>query len=375
MPFGPDGTKLPRDKAMLGEPPGESSGGVRLAGLGSGRIVNMSWNLMTALTLNLFRGLAAMLLFSRVAIGDHHTKDHILEKYLQAIQSMETSYAQVQGVGTQFWKSLDETSRRRPTTHQIEFARDGDGRKVVETLVRVGTDSPSDVRKDIRVSVSNADYVFVLNQEEGGPYVIINVGPISEEDTMAAPRGFFDKYVMAPYSAFAQPISAILTEPSFEFRLREVSTVEIEGRDLVRIDFEFRLAEDFPVVPASLLVDPAAQWALHSYEGWFGSQQDRIRAGTVEYGPPIEGVPVPRRVTYQHSDHSEVFEIEQIALGRSTPARTFTLTAFGLPEVMDPPRASRGFSGAYWLFGLALLFLTIALILRYVGTRFERTSR
>ena len=92
---------------------------------------------------------------------------------------------------------------------------------------------------------------------------------------------------------------------------------------------------------------------------------------TAEYGDDRGGIPVPKRVQYVEPEGSErkieTFVFDKIDLGTKTPANEFTLAYYKLPDVLAPPADPARSYASYWIFGLSILALVAALLLRRRG--------
>lgn len=294
---------------------------------------------------------------------DEALRARVLAEYPAALARLEAAFARVHGSGTRVEVRLDAADDDgQGVTTSDSFAVDRDHKK----LVRVREEDDSRKTDFERVSCANPNYSFILTRSSRpDPRIVTSLGgagDVPEEIT-----DFAQRYLAAPYSVFQwEPISKVFADPTFA--LESVRDVSDGGRNLLRIEFTYRPDQEYPAIPAWILVSPDEGWVLRQFEGGFGRNSDILRAGVVEYEVNPKGdIPIPRRVTFTHPTYRYSFDFERFAFG-PTPEREFTLNDFGLPEVgTTAPRD--GWPTAYWLFGLAAVAFATSLVLRHTSRR------
>lgn len=220
----------------------------------------------------------------------------------------------------------------------------------------------------------NDRYMFVVGRARGATdYGIAFLEPMGATLTPEA-RGVVEgtseevkNSLYAPVYLLGQPLATWIRDPAFH--VQSVEAEDMEG--LVRVEFEYRKRPDDPtekeerIAPGSLVLDPANHWSLRAYRAgkWWG-----VIEGTLEYGPPVDGLLSVRRRTERLLGNDKT-SVERTFLTstltrRAAAPEEFTLTAFGLPE--PNPRAGL-LETRLWLIGLGLLFGLAAIAMRRRG--------
>lgn len=292
--------------------------------------------------------------------ADQASLNRVRSEYREALTRLESLYPQAQAT-IRFEERKPDKLNQKSTRSTISLLSVGHYSREIITEV-------DDAQRSEIVYVTNPNHSFRLTREaQGQPYVIQAMEDDGERSADQYGRQHFSTVIGAAYSAFGRPMSRIMSLPTF--RMIDASVESDGSRDLLKIDFEFRPGEGFPIVPAWILVDPAQGWAMQRYEGLFGSKRDRPRTGAVEYGPPVGGRPVAKRFTYNSASGNDIYEVERISFDVRLDERDFTLSEFGLPEVGEPPVAERSVPMNMMLVGLGLLAVVAAIVLRYLARR------
>ena len=162
-----------------------------------------------------------------------------------------------------------------------------------------------------------------------------------------------------------------------EFSLKGISAETREGRDLVKVEFEYAAPKDKPRVPSLAgwaLYDPVRYWVLAAFDvqqTWTApAGQTGRRAVTYEFQDTPDGYPIPKRIVVHASSNPRdgSFQTENTYdfdfREGEVPESDFTLSAFGLPEPkgMAPPKSSRWY----------LWFIAGGVICLGVGAFFRR---
>lgn len=301
--------------------------------------------------------------------------DAILADYAAALRKMEGFYSHIHAVGT-LVKTFHKPGGDTRQTVEIEFWRDG-----VNQLSREVSDPGTGAAREW-IEGSNAEYRFsIVRESPDRPFTIeqfvpasaSGAGSVAEYPAPWKPDATFATgFPAAAYSAFDMAMSRIVSSPSF--RLRRAT--RDEDGDVVRMDFDFKPDQDYPIVRASVLLQPSTGWGVRSYEGGFGASGQVKRSGTVEYGPPADGVPIPRRAVREHPSYKYEFAIQfvnPIEPGSAPPSR-FRLSGYGLPEVGGEPAEGGWGRPAYWFLALGAALLAAAGAAIYLQSRRRQPS-
>jgi hypothetical protein len=294
----------------------------------------------------------------------------ILADYVEALRKMETFYAHIYARGS-LTKIFHKPEGEIRQDVEIEFWCDG-----VNHLTReVSKDADETLRE--RLQGSNRDYRFVIVRDTlDRSFVIDDFIPAStsvSESVAEYPAPwkpdttFATGFPAAAYSVFDMAMSRIIASPSFKLR-RAVR----EGNDnLVRFEFSFRPDRDYPVVQASVLLQPSLGWAVRSYEGGFGTDGKVKRSGTVDYGHSIGGIPIPKLVTRDHPSYHYEFVFESLESTRpgAELASRFRLSGYGLPEVGEAAVEEGWGRWPSWLIATGVALLLVAAGMAYVHHR------
>jgi hypothetical protein len=304
------------------------------------------------------------LLVPHQAVADEALKRRLLEEALRAWAAYQDSADMLEGtfLEEETYKGVNKPPTGRRATLVVR------GPLVKAVQVDLGDEGRE------KAGAINDRYIFVVSRAKGATdYGLAFLEPIGETPTPEVRKvveGTIEEIknsLYAPVYLLGQPLATWLRDPAFH-----VKSVEPEGPEgLVRVDFEYRKKPDDPtekeerIAPGSLVLDPASHWSLRSYRAgkWWGQIE-----GTLEYGPPVDGLLFVRQRTERLLGNDKT-SMERIVRTETLSRRAastdeFTLTAFGLPE--PNPRAGL-LEARLWLIGLAVLFGLAALALRRRG--------
>jgi hypothetical protein len=116
-----------------------------------------------------------------------------------------------------------------------------------------------------------------------------------------------------------------------------VSAVQQEGKSYLKIAFDFKNGKFRTLQNTAgwVLVAPEERWVNHEYEF---TDLRNVFHGRVEYAPPQDGFPVPKRVVVTHSlagqqqpSGIDTYEFNELHFG-DVPDDSFQISAFGLAE-------------------------------------------
>ena len=155
-----------------------------------------------------------------------------------------------------------------------------------------------------------------------------------------------------------------MTQPGY--RVISAERLVKDGRDLIEVEFE--VGAKAPKDRIVIVFDPQADWVIRSSEFRSGNAS-RLRIVTdVEYGPPRDDVPLPRRVISRDgSGSSSVCEFVDWSF-EPTPAAEFTMPYYGLPDLVSKVEKRRN-KLPYWLAGGAVASLLLTLVFRRLSAR------
>jgi tetratricopeptide (TPR) repeat protein len=263
-------------------------------------------------------------------------------------------------------------SEAPPEWKRLETAVGGwDVRDQVDIFSRFGeTKTAARLRFDARVSVmrfeshpisstfrfvdprtvtiigSNAEYDFVLDKDPNESFRITEYTPGNGDNRSA---NQWSDLLDTGYELVAEDLDGYRLPAliaGIGGQLKSVTSVQVDGKTMVRLDFDRLFEHSHKPYPGWAIVDPSFHWAVKSYEVNYG---DRIDTGTVEYRAEITNVAFPRRILDQELNplrilrHSRKFDF-QMPRPSDASAREFMLEDFGLkaPSSAVHPRGLSG---------------------------------
>ena len=198
--------------------------------------------------------------------------------------------------------------------------------------------------------------------------------------------GWLIEYVNAPFSlsAIYQPLSRIISKDGFS--IQHIAEVRQQDETVLKLDVRlkegtWKIADGTkpsPEYDGWIIVAPEKKWVVKAYE--IGHGDSGLR-GHVDYVDSQDGYPLPARVFVEAFDRQSGkpkfrhdFHFDDLRLV-NPPDSEFRLTAFGLPELRPPEITPSRFAnrGVFWLFGAAIVSLSIAVILKCQGRLLRRT--
>ena len=200
----------------------------------------------------------------------------------------------------------------------------------------------------------NSRYEFELSRlDAGSPWVLARWKPISsaEPHSTALANSAIDLWTHpALQFMFAEDQLPRLIKQA-EFTVHAVTPVSLGERQLVKVKFVYRPKKiDSPKPRPNdgwVLLDPDRYWVIQKYEistVWVGEGTSGKSSwvGTNEYEDGVGGLPIPKRVVRRlkevdrgkavDMEHREEFKIVE----GDVPESEFFLSAFGLPEPVEP---------------------------------------
>jgi hypothetical protein len=233
-------------------------------------------------------------------------------------------------------------------TVRTETSQVGRNTITVTTLI-------NDAEKDrpvTTVNCSNEDYHFLLKRDGAdSPFVLMKYG--SEKPRDDAPVTTLAMYA---YDVLRQIADAAEGRKGYELKLvrwddrKQLLNVHLAVTTTIQNRGTTTQEHD-------IWLDPNDHWRVAERILSTPTSVTRI---TIGYGPPIDGLPYPNRITEtvtpQGSSDAPAFQIRsELKTGqtRKTPS-DFRLSAFGLPEPVDSPHERR--VPSYVWFGTAAAF-------------------
>ena len=289
------------------------------------------------------------------------------EEFPEANSQLAAFFATVQGSG-----NLESTAGDRTIVYRVDFAVDGNSRKVYLDALTQFVMSPSgppveSKRESQRVYCIAPDVKFSLfRANKDQPFILSEFGDEGPEESVSI---YLDRYLMAPHAIFGISMAKIMADPTF--KVRSVDTVREGEEDYLKISFDFA-PKTFIFRSGWVVVSPRDGWAIVKADCQMGDKPEKRLVCDVEYGERTGGVRYPKRVSYTlPGPRHSVFEFSKI-VAEPTAANEFTLAAHGLPDLTRPAVGGARSSTRYWLFLLAFLALAIAVAMKYGAGRLRR---
>jgi hypothetical protein len=240
------------------------------------------------------------------------------------------------------------------------------------------------------VSGYNDKYAFSLKKAtEGGEYAVESLQPIRRPEDV--PGNSLVRKMLRPvlWVPYAIPFSIDRMVSSPRFMVRAISPVSRNGKDMLRIEFDWpndpsrkkpTRGKDTGGFEGFILVSPQEKWVLYEFECRQKSGAGRSGwRGSADYQGTVDGFPIPKRVAHQVLKLPEGDVVSSYAYDfldfrfADVPDNEFTLARFGVPEsVLEPAKVARNGRLGYWLAGLAVLAVLLAVCLKIVSSRAAR---
>ena len=319
----------------------------------------------------------------------------------KAHADLESAYANVRGSG-EF--RIEGIGDKNPTVRlfSVEFARKPGNSKYFATGSWV-TETTTNIKKQIPdVAVcSTPSASFRVQRKPGDTAFSITHLDDPSAKNQAMPSVVVP-FLNAPYTLTGRPLSEHFSNP--EFSVTSAEEIWSHNRKMVNFNFHSK-SEPKSKSPSAralsdgwVLVSPQEKWAVYQYEAHFRSANGRssqvFDALAVDYGDAIQGIPIPKLVTYKRIHKStDGKKVKKTTDGRIVhdgdvtnlqtlrvdhldfelePDESFTLASFGLPELEKPKSGFRRGTLTLQLFAVAGASLVVAVMLRYLAWRRHR---
>ncbi len=285
---------------------------------------------------------------------DASLRKRVLAEYPQALERIEAKYGRAQGV-----VHLERVSV--PPKYVITIPREERPGTEIQDLAfmsrlpemaRVVAQLPDSKLNDEFVTCFNARYGFRLAKGKGQSALAVkSVDPDREEEVSDAFR-FLMPYLGAPYSVMHLRLPRYVSLPTF--RIVDVSPVSSGGNRLVRITFDLSLRVNEKNTSGGyegwFVVSPDERWVVREYE--YRPKKGKVKwTGSVEYQGGSDDYPFLKRVTTKSAlldgtdSVTETYDFREFRFAE-VPENEFTLSAFGMPELLDPPGGEKAGSAS-----------------------------
>lgn len=230
-----------------------------------------------------------------------------------------------------------------------------------------GGASRGNAEPKVAVCVGDASSFRVRWPAGGGPPVLSSfqvggaAGDVQRYDQMVG------MYIKCTYRPWNLSDRYFFPEPSFV--VGRVIPVVKDGLSLAHVEFEIRYAKgemeqykDTRYAAGWFEARPDQNWIIQE---WVASSA-KIQEAThikIEFGGGRDGLPLPKRISRSAPLGRHVIVFDSIDHA-ATPAREFTLAAFGLPEIDRKPEPPSRNRTAYVLIGAGILVLVAAIGLK-----------
>ena len=306
-----------------------------------------------------------------LAIEDDALLKRVKAEYPAALNRLESSFRTVRGSGKSRVVIPLPKAAERTIVADFSFAFQGTSRRVVRWFTDT---SPERTGSRGEAYCINPTYSFSLSRDDPDKPYLLNgfetSGKDSVDETLMALAG---DYIDMPFMVDGVAISRLMAAPGFRFS--RASPVSEGGLELIKVEFDCpnpdRGVRPKPWVYAgSLILAPSETWSLRSAEYYFHPSLKRMFKSTIDYQKTTGGVPLPKKVAVvEPSNLTRTWEFDELSLA-STPESEFTMTAFGLPDLMNRPGVDQSRSHlGYWFVGLAIVGILTALVMRKLASR------
>jgi len=200
-------------------------------------------------------------------------------------------------------------------------------------LFIVTPDPPSEESTEARVV--NSRYVFVLRKKPGKDWVLHDLHLVADGVPPSINYMGLDEMARGPYFVGTMWLPDAIKQP--EFVIRDATAQNENGRNLIRITYEFKKPTETHTHSGFLVFDPERYWLITENEHKQATAKNALITRS-KYEITQEGdLPlVTRATTTQTSTLTPGQSSKSTSICRFTREAAdemeFTLTAFGLPE-------------------------------------------
>jgi hypothetical protein len=300
------------------------------------------------------------------AISDDTDAKNLFDKeYPKALARLRERLSHVQGSGTETVEQASRSGKPVVSVSRFIFLCDGD-------KVKLEVDKDSGSRKASGPAFStravNDDYVFLARRRTNtSAWTLYRIEPRGTGRLDSQLSMFRNTYIYAPFCAL-KPLDELFWQPGTT--IRRVAELKSKAGTFIEVecDRQLRFGRNWRTVQFRITLTPDNGWVVNEYEMKIGPEgRHGITRVQIEYGPSIDGVPMPSRIVKtQGKSARTVFEFDELKFAHPQ-SNDFKLAAVGLPEVMSPRRGY--FTNWYWLIAVATALAAIAFLVRRWPTR------
>jgi hypothetical protein len=308
------------------------------------------------------------------AKSDEFLKKTVLAEYPKALKELEDFYGKARGLAELREENLHDPKKPIVKTRAYTFVSNR------PEMARVSSESTVSLsghqQTSQRVICYNKDYSFVLTKENGANDFSIRSLDKGKAAVSREMQQKLSLYLDAPFQLFIHPLRWIVEQP--KFRVLSLARILRDGKPMISIEFDCPIDNNRQGGYAGkIIVSPNEKWALCQYEYKFKKGKG-FRTGSVEYKGTFRGFPIPRHVVHATLELPErrpvsvaAFEFKDLHFD-ALSEKEFTLTAFGLPELLRVGNARRTSNAASWLIVAALIALAIAVVFKVAASRLRQ---
>ena len=270
----------------------------------------------------------------------------MLAEYPEALKRLEAKYSKSRGVVhlKRVWEpptsNADNKRIGRPGIEEKEFAFLSRQPEMARVVARL----PDSRLYDEAVICVNARYGFFLAKGKGQTaFAVKSVDSDPKGELTELHNRALNVYLNSPFTIHGFRVEGFMSGSTF--RIVDVSQEPPSGGRLVRISFEYP-------VPATVknsrggyegwfVVSPDEKWVVREYQ--FKHINAKFKwTGSVHYEGVSDGYPLLKEFTsMERSDdgtrsETQTYDFREFRFA-DVPEHEFTLSAFGLPELLDPP--------------------------------------
>ena len=285
----------------------------------------------------------------------------VKKEWPAAAKRLEDRFSQVRGTA-QLWNVKPRGSAKKIIA-EARFAIDHDMAKV--EIVRFTRESPR-IRLSESVYFAGKGTAFKLARRASEKsYTIQGIGATQIEHN--GYLSVFGQFAVAHNGMLGIPMTDFLNNPAVEIMAAE--PVDQAGKSLMKVDCVNNSGEVKTKV--TFILDPAASWSVRSC-GWQPvNKPNPTISCDITYGPSRGEIPIPQRVDMRRRGGLEQHCEFKEWLFAPTPTSEFTMSHYGLPNLIKTPKASNLIP--YWLAGTAALLAVIAIVLLWMASRRSST--
>jgi hypothetical protein len=308
--------------------------------------------------------------------SDESLRNTVRLEYPKALRNLEAFYTRA--TGEVLATERRALSKNSPTTTWIRrFASVGtDLARVTVQRVVEGSDQE---KWPAAVFCRNKSYSFILRKRPPRAEFALELLAKDENDKRQVAGMLLNNlevYLNAPFSFAYHSVRWAMERPKFS--ISSVAETARGGKRALSVHFDCPLDEALRTggYEGKLVVLPDEKWVVVQFE-YRPKKKGNIHTGEIEYEGAFEGFPIPKRVTASWLEPGNqtplllsTYEFKNMRF-EALPEKEFTLSAFGLPEV-DAVTPRRTGALERWLFGAALVALSIAVMLWTASARVGR---